>query len=172
MSTPSKFHIRPAKLTDVETILQLIYELATYEKEPESAKATPQLLERNLFGDTPVAHALLAVSGTEATPGPPIGLALYFFNFSTWTGRPGLYLEDLYVKPELRGQGIGKALFGELSKVAREKDCARMDWSVLKWNQPSIDFYEKSLGAKPMSEWLGMRLDEQGIEGLSKFVTK
>ncbi|KAF9494990.1 acyl-CoA N-acyltransferase [Pleurotus eryngii] len=172
MSTPSKFHIRAAKLTDVETILQLIYELATYEKEPESAKATPQLLERNLFGDTPVAHALLAVSGTEATPGPPIGLALYFFNFSTWTGRPGLYLEDLYVKPELRGQGIGKALFGELSKVAREKDCARMDWSVLKWNQPSIDFYEKSLGAKPMSEWLGMRLDEQGIEGLSEFVTK
>lgn len=172
MSTPSKFHIRAAKFTDVETILQLIYELATYEKEPESAKATPQLLERNLFGNTPVAHALLAVSGTEATPGPPIGLALYFFNFSTWTGRPGLYLEDLYVKPELRGQGIGKALFGELSKVAREKDCARMDWSVLKWNQPSIDFYEKSLGAKPMSEWLGMRLDEQGIEGLSKFVTK
>ncbi|KAI0052132.1 acyl-CoA N-acyltransferase [Auriscalpium vulgare] len=117
-------------------------------------------------------HALLAISGSESNPGAPIGLALYFFNFSTWTGRPGLYLEDLYVKPEYRSKGVGKAFFAELAAVAQEKNCARMDWSVLKWNQPSIDFYEKSLGAKAQDEWVGMRLEEAGIEGLKKFTSK
>jgi len=165
------FHIREATLDDVDIILQLIIDLATYEKEPESVKATPELLRKNLF-ETPYAHALLAFTGTadSATDREPVGLALYFFNYSTWTGRPGLYLEDLYVKPEYRSLGIGKAFFGQLGKIAQEKNCGRLDWSVLKWNQPSIDFYEKRLGAKPMSEWMGMRLEEDGIDGLKKFL--
>jgi len=162
------FHIRPATPGDVDDILQLIIDLATYEREPESVKATPELLQQNLF-ETPYAHALLAFSGTVASPGEAVGLALYFFNYSTWTGRPGLYLEDLFVKPEYRGRGIAKSLFGELAKIALEKNCGRLDWAVLKWNQPSIDFYEKGLGAKAMSEWMGMRLEGQGIENLKKF---
>ncbi|KAJ7064917.1 acyl-CoA N-acyltransferase [Mycena amicta] len=154
--------IRPARPDDVDDILGLIVQLATYEKEPESVKATPELLRKNLF-ETPYAHALLAFADETSKP---VGLALYFFNYSTWTGRPGLYLEDLYVIPECRGTGLGKALFAELGKIAQEKNCARLDWSVLKWNQPAIDFYEKTLQAKPMSEWMGMRLEETGIENL------
>ncbi|KJA23071.1 hypothetical protein HYPSUDRAFT_185406 [Hypholoma sublateritium FD-334 SS-4] len=166
----SAFHIRQATVDDVDAILQLIVDLATYEKEPESVKATPELLRKNLF-ETPFAHALLAFTGAvQTTDSKPIGLALYFFNYSTWTGRPGLYLEDLYVKPENRAAGIGKAFFGHLGKIAQEKNCARLDWSVLKWNQPSIDFYEKRLGAKLMSEWAGMRLEEEGIEALKNFI--
>ncbi|KAF9485060.1 acyl-CoA N-acyltransferase [Pholiota conissans] len=159
------FHIREATPNDI-----LILDLATYEKEPESVKATPELLRKNLF-ETPYAHALLAFTGeTPTAESQPVGLALYFFNFSTWTGRPGIYLEDLYVKPEFRAGGVGKAFFGHLGKIAQEKNCGRLDWSVLKWNQPSIDFYEKRLGAKPMSEWMGMRLEEDGIESLKKFL--
>jgi len=118
--------------------------------------------------ETPYGHALLAFSGAADAPGEAIGLGLYFFNYSTWTGRPGLYLEDLYVKPEYRANGIGKAFFVELGKIAQAKNCARLDWAVLKWNKPSIDFYERSLGAKPMSEWMGMRLEEHGIDNLKK----
>ncbi|THV04684.1 acyl-CoA N-acyltransferase [Dendrothele bispora CBS 962.96] len=163
----SAFYIRPATVNDVDGILQLIIDLATYENARDSVKATPELLRQNLF-ESPLAHALLAFSntGTTTEKDKPIGLALYFFNFSTWTGRPGLFLEDLYVSPEYRSHGVGKALFGELAKVAKEKNCARLDWAVLKWNQPSIDFYEKRVGAKAMSEWEGMRLEEQGIDNL------
>ncbi|KAJ7037905.1 acyl-CoA N-acyltransferase [Mycena alexandri] len=157
--------IRPARPEDVDDILQLIVDLATYEKEPESVKATPELLRQNLF-ETPYAHAILAFNPGEAKP---VGLALYFFNYSTWTGRPGMYLEDLYVSPEYRGKGLGKALFSELGRIAQEKECARLDWSVLKWNTPSIAFYEKTLNASPMNDWLGMRLTEDGIESLKQF---
>jgi len=162
------FHIRPAGPDDVDVILQLIVDLATYEREAESVKATPELLLKNLF-ETPYAYALLGFAGTADSPGKPLGLALYFFNYSTWTGKPGLYLEDLYVIPESRGLGLGKAFFAELGKIAQEKDCARIDWSVLKWNQPSIDFYEKTLGAKAMSEWMGMRLEGESIDNVRKF---
>ncbi|KAI0792389.1 acyl-CoA N-acyltransferase [Abortiporus biennis] len=162
------FFIRAAMPEDVKDILQLIIDLATYEKEPESVKATPELLRKNLF-ETPYAHTLLAFSGTADAPGDAIGLAMYFFNYSTWTGKPGIYLEDLFVKPDFRGSGVGKALFAELAKVAEEKDCARVDWSVLKWNKPSIDFYEKSLGATAMTEWMGMRLTGDGITNLKNF---
>ncbi|KAF7308742.1 N-acetyltransferase domain-containing protein [Mycena kentingensis (nom. inval.)] len=160
--------IRPATPDDVDHILRLIIELATFEKEPDSVKATPELLRKNLF-ETPYAHALLAFPSEDQNT-KPVGLALYFFNFSTWTGRPGLYLEDLYVSPESRGTGLGKALFAELGKIAQEKNCARLDWNVLKWNQPAIDFYEKGLKAKSMSEWMGMRLEEQGIANLARGV--
>jgi len=154
--------IRSAVRGDEEAILQLIRDLATYEKEPESVKATPELITKNLF-ETPFAHALLAFESNE-----PIGLALYFFNYSTWTGRPGLFLEDLFVSEQHRGKGIAKAFFRELGRIAQEKNCGRMDWSVLKWNTPSIDFYEKRLKAKKMDEWMGMRLEEDGIDELTK----
>ncbi|KIK68610.1 hypothetical protein GYMLUDRAFT_256307 [Collybiopsis luxurians FD-317 M1] len=160
----NKFYIRPATPADADSILQLIIDLAVYEKEPDAVKATPELLRENLF-EKQYAHALLAFADDK-----PVGLALYFFNYSTWTGRPGLYLEDLFVAPDYRKVGLGKAFFGELGKIAKETNCARMDWSVLKWNQPSIDFYEKRLGAKAMSEWMGMRLEEDGIDNLQKFV--
>ncbi|KAJ6495288.1 acyl-CoA N-acyltransferase [Mycena sanguinolenta] len=158
--------IRAARPEDVDDILRLIVDLATYEKELDAVKATPELLRTNLFGATPYAHAILAFVPTSKKP---VGLALYFFNYSTWTGRPGMYLEDLYVSPEHRNFGLGKALFGALGCIAREKKCARLDWSVLKWNSPSIAFYEKTLGATQMSEWVGMRLDEEGITRLERF---
>ncbi|KIY47410.1 acyl-CoA N-acyltransferase [Fistulina hepatica ATCC 64428] len=161
------FHIRVAEPKDVGIILELIKDLASYEKALDSVKATPELLVKNLF-ETPYAHAILAFTTSTAGEDEAVGLALYFFNYSTWTGRPGLYLEDLYVKPAQRGSGIGKALFARLARIAQDKDCARLDWSVLKWNQPSIDFYEKCLSALPMSEWVGMRLEEAGITGLAK----
>ncbi|KAL4072503.1 acyl-CoA N-acyltransferase [Scleroderma yunnanense] len=156
-------------------ILDLIIALATYEKEPHSVKATPALLKENIF-EKGYADALLAFAGTPEAPGASLGMALYFFNYSTWTGRPGLYpdsttylqLEDLFVIPEARNIGIGKALFAELGKVAQDKNCARLEWVVLKWNEPSIAFYEKTLGARRMDEWMGMRLDERGIGELRK----
>ncbi|KAH8113971.1 acyl-CoA N-acyltransferase [Phellopilus nigrolimitatus] len=172
MASPAAaaFHIRPATEDDIPAILNLIKELAIYENAEDSAKATPELIKENIFAKH-YGHTLLAISGPEnaLSAGEAVGLALYFFNFSTWTGKPGLYLEDLFVKPEFRSKGVGKAFFAELGKVAQEKKCARMDWSVLTWNKPSIDFYEKALGASPMTEWMGMRLQEDGIENLKQF---
>ncbi|KAF8889692.1 acyl-CoA N-acyltransferase [Infundibulicybe gibba] len=166
-----KFHIRPAQPADVDAILELIRDLAVYEKEPlTTIKATPELLAQNLFSDTPYAHALLAITGAEGEAGgQAIGLALYFFNFSTWTGKPGLYLEDLYVRPTHRAHGVGKALFGALGRVAEDRGCARMDWSVLTWNAPSIAFYKERLKAIMMEGWVGMRLGEEGIRRLGEF---
>ncbi|KAG9313411.1 acyl-CoA N-acyltransferase [Chiua virens] len=163
-----RFHIRPATVDDVDALLQLVRDLATYEKEPESAKATRELFRENIF-ERGYAHALLAFQGAPEEPGVPLGMALYFFNFSTWTGRPGLYLEDLFVKPEARNKGVGKALFAELGKVAQEKNCGRIDWSVLTWNEPSIAFYEKVLLAKRMDGWMGMRLTDEGIQNITGF---
>ncbi|KAI9431244.1 acyl-CoA N-acyltransferase [Lactarius indigo] len=149
MSASVGYFIRPVQPEDVPSVVQLVYELALYEKVPQLAVATPKL-----------------------APGEAIGFALYFFNFSTWTGKPGIYLEDLYVKEEHRNKGIGKAFFKQLAVVAQEKDCSRMDWTVLKWNQPSIDFYEKYIHAKPQDERLGMRLEVDGIENLRNITTK
>ncbi|KAH6917951.1 acyl-CoA N-acyltransferase [Coprinopsis sp. MPI-PUGE-AT-0042] len=163
------YHIRKATEVDVDSILQLIKELADYEKEPDAVKATPELIRQNLF-EKKHAQALLAFTGKEGQGGEAVGLALYFFNFSTWTGRPGLYLEDLFVRPEARAGGLGKALFNRLGQIAEENNCARLEWVVLNWNQPSIDFYEKRLGAVRMVDWTGMRLNEDGIKRLRDLV--
>lgn len=147
--------IRTAQPPDVPLILAFIRGLAEYEKLTAGFEATEEKLLRSLFpddGSTPAAHCVLAFSDDV-----PAGFALYFFNYSTFLALPGLYLEDLFVQPEFRGQGIGKALLLHLAKIANARGCGRMEWTVLDWNQPAIDFYE-SLGARRMREWQICRL--------------
>lgn len=154
------FQIRTAQPSDSQTIFNLIYKLAVYEKLESAVVTTHEELREQIF-EKKYAEVLIAEED-----GNPVGFALYFFNFSTFLGKPGLYLEDVFVEPDCRGKGYGKALLVELAKIAREKDCGRMEWSVLDWNTPSIEFY-KSLGAKPMDEWTVFRLTEKEIEDLS-----
>jgi GNAT superfamily N-acetyltransferase len=146
--------IREAAPDDVPTILGFIRELAEYERLPDEACATEAQLQTALFGERNVAYAHMAVD--DAT-GEPVGFALWFLNFSTWRGVPGIYLEDLYVRPDARGTGHGKALLTELARVCAERGYARLEWSVLNWNEPSIGFY-RSLGARPQEEWSVFRL--------------
>ena len=161
MKTPENFEIRSAQVEDVPVILELIRDLATYERAPDEVIATEELLVDVLFGERPAAEVLLAFEGQSA-----IGFAVFFHNFSTWLGRPGLYLEDLFVKPEKRGNGYGRALLVELAKIARDRGCGRMEWAVLDWNEPAIKFY-RALGAKPLDEWTVFRLTRDGIERLA-----
>lgn len=157
-------HIRPATAADIPLILALIKELADYEKSPQSAVATPAQIQQALFGETsgrrPLAECLIGEIDSK-----PEGLALFFHNFSTWTGKPGIYLEDLFVRPSARGKGLGKALFVHLAKIAVDRGCARFEWAVLDWNTPAIDFY-KSMGAVPMDEWTVYRLAGEGLASL------
>src|SRR5213596_1634085 len=162
MKTPENFDIRPASVEDVRIILQLIRDLAAYERAPHEVTATEEQLVDVLFGERPSAEVLLVFEGQS-----PVGFAVYFFNFSTWLGRPGLYLEDLFVKPENRGKGYGRALLIELAKIARERDCGRMEWAVLDWNEPAIKFY-RALGAKPMEEWTVFLLTRDRITRLAE----
>lgn len=156
--------VRSATPSDVPEILALIRELAEYERDPLAAKATQADMLRALFGepsrDGPGAGIAECFMGE--LDGQVQGLALFFMNFSTWTGRPGVYLEDLFVRPSSRGRGLGKALFAAVARVAVERRCARMEWSVIDWNQPAIDFY-KSLGAIPMDKWTVHRLNEPAL---------
>lgn len=152
--------IRAAKPSDSEMIFGLIYKLAIYEKLEKDVVTTHEELRKQIF-ENQYAEVLIAEEN-----GIPVGFALYFFNFSTFLGKPGLYLEDLFIETEHRGKGYGKALLSELAKIAKEKKCGRMEWSVLDWNTPSIEFY-KSLGAKPMDEWTVFRLTENDIENLA-----
>src|SRR5881398_478597 len=161
MKTPENFDIRSASVEDVPIILQLIRDLATYERAPHEVTATEEQLIDVLFGQRPSAEVLLAFEGKS-----PVGFAVFFHNFSTWLGKPGLYLEDLFVKPEHRGKGYGRALLVDLAKIARDRACGRMEWAVLDWNDPAIQFYRK-LGAKPMDEWTVFRLTDDGIEKLA-----
>ena len=152
--------IRPARPGDEDLLLELIHELAVYEKAPEEAVATPELIHEALFGEHPTAEAVIAEWQKK-----PAGFALFFHNFSTWLGKPGLYLEDLFVPESMRGKGIGKALLLHLAGITRKRDCGRMEWSVLDWNRPAIEFYE-SLGAKPMDGWTVFRLDSDALASL------
>lgn len=161
MNMSSDFNICPARVEDVPIILQLIRDLATYERAPDEVVATEEKLVDVLFGERPVAEVLLAFENES-----PVGFAVYFYNFSTWLGRPGLYLEDLFVKPEKRGKGYGRALLVELAKIARDRGCGRMEWAVLNWNEPAIKFYQ-ALGAKPMNEWTVFRLTRDEIAKLA-----
>ena len=157
----NKFTIRSATVTDVPIILELIRALATYERAPDEVVATEGELAEVLFNNKPAAEVLLAFENNRA-----VGFALFFHNFSTWLGRPGLYLEDLFVRPEDRGKGYGRALLVHLAKVARDRHCGRMEWAVLDWNDPAIQFYKK-LGAKPMDEWTVFRLTRDEISKLA-----
>jgi len=153
--------IRPATPADVPIILELIRALATYERAPNEVTATDEGLAEVLFGEKPAAEVLLAFENETA-----VGFAVFFYNFSTWLGRPGLYLEDLFVRPEYRGKGYGRALLVDLAKIARSRGCGRMEWAVLDWNEPAIEFYRK-LGAKPMHEWTVFRLTREEIARLA-----
>lgn len=145
--------IRPATPADLPLIAQLIRDLAEYEKLSHEVRFDEATLGEHLFGPRPVAEVVIG-----ETDGTPQGFALFFTNFSTFEGRPGIYLEDLYVRPAARGAGLGKALLLHLADVAEQRGCARLEWSVLNWNAPSIGFY-RSLGARPMDDWTVMRVD-------------
>ena len=152
--------IRPATPADVPTILRFVRELAAFEREPDAVEATQADLEDALFGAHPAAEAVIAEDNE------PLGFALFFHNFSTWTGRRGLYLEDLYVTPAARGRGVGKALLTHLAGVALDRGCARFEWSVLDWNADAIAFY-RSVGAIGMDEWTIQRLSGEPLARLA-----
>ncbi|MGN6269685.1 MAG: GNAT family N-acetyltransferase [Sphingomonas sp.] len=153
--------IRPATRDDVPTILRFVRELAAFEREPDAVEATEEMLARALF-DEKAAEAVIA-----ERDGAAVGFALFFRNFSTWTGRKGLYLEDLYVAPEARGSGIGRALLQHLARLAVERDCARFEWAVLDWNQPAIDFYT-AMGAEMQAEWRIERVTGKALARLAE----
>jgi GNAT superfamily N-acetyltransferase len=153
--------IRPARPDDAETLVNLVRELAIYERLEPYARATPEDFRRHLFGSHPAAEAALA-----EVAGQPVGFALWFATFSTFRGRPGLYLEDLFVRPEFRGRGIGKALLALVARLAVERGCGRLEWSVLNWNEPAIGFH-RSLGARPLDEWTVYRLDGESLRRLA-----
>lgn len=154
----STLKILPATVADVPTILGLIRELASYEKLLHEVVATEALLQRNLFGEQPFAECLLAWDD-----GAPVAFALFFHNFSTFLGRPGLHLEDLYVRLEHRGRGIGKALLQHLARLAVARGCGRLEWAVLDWNRRAIDFYERA-GARALDDWTTFRLTGEALE--------
>ncbi|GAA5984339.1 hypothetical protein JCM5350_001022 [Sporobolomyces pararoseus] len=177
MSTRS-FELYPVTRSNASTtiphLLDLIKALAAYEKEPDAVEATPELLHKALFGDEEkgtknYCECVLAYKGGE--PGSqgsePVGMAVYFYTFSTWTGRGGLYLEDLFVNESMRGQGVGKALFGYLGKLCKDLELPRMDWVVLDWNTPAQDVYRR-MGANHKKEWWGMRLEGEALAKLAQ----
>ncbi|WP_340558106.1 GNAT family N-acetyltransferase [Streptomyces sp. GSL17-111] len=166
--------IRAATPADVPVILEMIRELAAYERATEHAHATEEQLHEALFGAHPAVYALIAETAettgadgsTRTAEGAPVGFALWFRNFSTWTGTHGVYLEDLYVRPAARGAGHGRALLAELARICVERGYRRFEWWVLDWNRPSIDFY-RSLGAEPMDEWTVFRMSGEPLRALA-----
>jgi GNAT superfamily N-acetyltransferase len=153
--------VRQATPDDAATILQFITELAIFEKAEHEVQTSPDLIQQTLFSPDAKAQALICEDD-----GQPIGFAVYFYNYSTWLGKYGLYLEDLYVTPAARRTGAGKAIFKALAKIAAANDCGRFEWSVLDWNEPAIRFYQ-ALGAQAKTEWVGYRLTEQQIKTLA-----
>ena len=160
-ATAMHFSIRPATIDDVPVILALIRELAEYEKLSDEVVATDDVLRETLFGNQPGAEVLIASVDDQ-----PAGFALFFHNFSTFLGLPGIYLEDLFVRPEFRGSGLGRTLLAYLARLATERRCGRLEWSVLDWNQPAIGFYKK-LGAEAMSDWAVYRLTGDALDTLA-----
>jgi len=156
------FTIRHAEESDTPLILWFIKELAVYEKLAHEAVATEDMIRKHLFGSRPMAEVVIG-----EYKGTPVGFALFFHNFSTFLGKPGIYLEDIYVIPEERGKGFGKSLLAYLAVLARERDCGRLEWAVLDWNEPSIRFYE-SIGARLMKEWIVNRLDGDELARLAE----
>ncbi|ALO94563.1 MULTISPECIES: GNAT family N-acetyltransferase [Streptomyces] len=154
--------IRTATPDDVPVIHTMVRELAEYEKAPEEARASEAQLREALFGERPAAFAHMAV---DEAGGEPVGFALWFLNFSTWRGVHGIYLEDLYVRPQARGGGHGRALLAELARICVERGYERLEWSVLDWNRPAIGFYE-ALGARPQDEWTVYRLTDESLTAL------
>lgn len=153
-------NIRSATPEDIPAILEMIQELADYEKEPDAVENTPEMLNTTLFGENPRAFAEIIEEDR------PVGIAIWFLNYSTWTGKHGLYLEDLYVKPEVRGKGYGKQMLIHLANKAVTNGWSRFEWSVLDWNKPAIDFY-LSQGAVMMDEWTVCRVDGQALRSLA-----
>jgi len=154
--------LRSAEREDVRVIAELIRGLARYEKLEDQVEMTEELLATALFGERPYAEVVLAEDG-----GRPVGFALFFHNFSTFLGRPGIYLEDLFVLPEHRGSGIGRMLLAHLARLAVERGCGRLEWAVLDWNRDAIGFYER-LGARPNSEWTVYRLTGEALSALAR----
>lgn len=157
----SDVRLRAALPSDIPKILDLIHELAEYERDPDSAVATPESMHDALFGSNAVAHAIMAGDDTET-----FGFALYFFNFSTWTGRRGLYLEDFYVRPSARARGIGRQLFTRLARIAQEHGCGRLELSVLDWNVNAIRFYER-YGGVALNDWTHYRFGVEEIASIA-----
>jgi len=153
--------IRNAEPADIPLVLSLIRALAVYERLEHKVVATEEVLRDSLFGARPYAETLIVEED-----GKPVGFALFFHNFSTFIGRPGIYLEDLFVIPEARGRGYGKALLARLAAIAKERHCGRLEWSVLDWNEPSINFY-KSLGAVPLDDWTMFRVTDGALDALA-----
>lgn len=154
--------IRIATESDLPLILTFIRALAVYERLEDKVVATEEVLRESLFGARPYAETLIAEDD-----GKPVGFAIFFHNFSTFIGRPGIYLEDLFVNPEARGRGYGKALLARLAALAKERNCGRLEWSVLDWNEPSINFY-KALGAVPLDDWTMFRLTGGALDALAE----
>ncbi len=153
--------IRQAQPEDAETIVRFIRELAEYEREPDAVQATAQSIRTQMQQSPPPFECLIAHVGDD-----PVGFALYFHNYSTWRGQPGMYLEDLYVTPASRGHGIGEALLQRLASLAVERGCGRLEWAVLNWNEPAIRFY-RHLGAQSLSEWTVFRLTDEALTSLA-----
>ncbi len=157
----SAIHVRAARRDDAPQILHFIHQLAAFEDAQDQVAATLENIQQRVFGRDALVHAMICELDDE-----PIGCAVYFFSFSTWTGRHSLFLEDLFVTKSARGKGAGKRLLQALAQVALERDCARFEWNVLDWNTPAIEFYQ-SLGAKPQSQWVGYRLAGPALAALA-----
>ncbi len=162
MSASEQLVIREATVSDVALLLRLIKELAEYEKLAHAVVATEDTLRHNLFGGRKVAEAIIG-----EYDGEPVAFALFFHNFSTFLGKPGLYLEDLYVAPEIRGRGFGRKMLVRLAQIAMERDCGRFEWAVLDWNEPAIEFYQ-NLGAVPQTDWTVFRVTDEALRRLAR----
>ena len=160
-TTPKDFEIRPATEGDAPLILDFIKKLAVYEKLAHKVTATDDILRETLFGERRYAEVIIGYN-----LGEPVGFALFFHNYSTFLGKPGIYLEDLFIDEEHRGKGFGKALLGRLARLTKERNCGRLEWAVLNWNEPSINFY-RALGAAPMNDWTVFRLTGEALDKLA-----